>query len=191
MDFDFATFGDADVFAPSVVLFALWLWAVGLSRTVGGFLLGIAMVAVSTLALKWAFAAPHGSTLWPDGTLISQYFPSGHAALATAVYGSLSIILAGAGGGAWRYAPCVALALAVVIAALRVLARVHPVGDAFFGVVIGLAGPVATYFAVIRETRPFPAARTILTAFALALATGWVWPAPFHALLAFAAANHG
>jgi undecaprenyl-diphosphatase len=183
MNIDLASFGDADVFVPCVLLFAVWLWAVGLSCTLRGFLLGIGGVAAATVVLKWLFATPDGPTLWADGTLISQYFPSGHAVLATAVYGSLSVILAGASGGSWRYAPMAALALAVVIAASRVIARMHPIGDAFFGVMLGLASPVVTYLAVIRERRPFPAAGYILSVFVAALAIGWVWPAPFHSML--------
>jgi membrane-associated phospholipid phosphatase len=183
MNFDLASLGDADIFVPSILLFALWLWAIGLSHTVRGFLLGIAVVAVATVILKWLFATSGGTTLWPDGAIISQYFPSGHAALATAVYGSLSVILAGASGGRWRYAPMVALALAVAIAASRVIARLHPIGDAFFGVMVGLLAPIATYLAVAREPRPFPAAGYILSVFVATLAVGWAWPAPLHAML--------
>jgi len=180
MTFNLASLGDADILSPAVLLFGLWLCWAGVMQTVRGAFLGLAIVAAVTFALKWIVASPGGATLWPDGTLISQYFPSGHAALATAVYGSLSIVLAAAGGGAWRYAPIAALVLAVAIAASRVLMRLHPIGDAFFGVVIGLAAPIATYFGVIRETRPFPRAGWILLAFLAALAAGWLVPAPVH-----------
>ena len=180
MTFNFASLGDADVLAPAVLVFGAWLWTVGVTRTLRGLFLGLAAVTAVTFALKWIVASPGGPTLWPDGTLISQYFPSGHAALATAVYGSLSVILAAAGGGAWRYAPIGALVLAIAIAASRVLTRLHPLGDAFFGVVIGLASPVVTYFGVLSEARPFPRAAWILLAFVAALAVGWLVPVPLH-----------
>ncbi len=174
-----ATLGDPDVFATAMGLFVLWLWTRGLSRTLGGLFGGLAIVTAATLVLKAMFATP-GATLWPDGTLVSQYFPSGHAALSTAIYGSLAIILAAASGGAWRYAPVAALALAVAIAAGRVVTRTHPIGDAFFGVVLGLASPVMTYFGVTREKRPIPDAFRILLVFAAAIVAGWLLPVPVH-----------
>lgn len=174
-----ATLGDPDVFITAMGLFILWLWALGLSRTLGWLIGGLLLVIVMTIALKATFATP-GVTLWPDGSLISQYFPSGHAALATGIYGSLAIILAGASGGAWRYAPLGALVLSVAIAAGRVITRTHPIGDVFFGVVLGLAAPVTTYFGVTRERRPLPGASRIFLVFVAALAAGWLLPAPVH-----------
>lgn len=177
-----ATLGDPDVFVTAIGLFILWLWTAGLSRISGGLVAGLALVIAATLALKAMFATP-GSTLWPDGTLISQYFPSGHAALATAIYGSVAIILAGASGGAWRYAPLGALALSVAIAAGRVITRMHPIGDAFFGVVLGLASPVTTYVGVTREMHPLPGALRILAVFVAAFGLGWLLPVPIHDLV--------
>jgi membrane-associated phospholipid phosphatase len=173
------TLGDPDVFATATGLFVLWLWLAGLPRTSGALVGGVAIVALAIVALKAIFATP-GATLWPDGTLISQYFPSGHAALSTAIYGSLAIILAAASGGAWRYAPLGALALSVAIAAGRVITRTHPIGDAFFGVVLGLASPVTTYMGVIRELRPLPGAARILLIFVTTLVAGWLLPLPLH-----------
>lgn len=174
-----ATLGNPDVFATALGLFVLWLWVLGLSRTLGGLIGGLAIVTLATIALKAIVATP-GHTLWPDGTLISQYFPSGHAALATGIYGSLSIILAGASGGAWRYAPIGALALSVGIAAVRVITRMHPIGDAFFGVILGLASPMTTYLGMTRELRPLPGAVRVLLVFAGALVAGLILPVPIH-----------
>ncbi len=173
------TLGNPDMFATALGLFALWLWARGFSRTTVALLGGLVIVALATIALKAIVATP-GSTLWPDGTLISQYFPSGHAALATGIYGSLAILLAGASGGAWRYAPVGALALSIAIAAGRVITRMHPIGDAFFGVILGLASPMTTYVGMIRELHPLPGAFRILLAFAAALAAGLILPIPVH-----------
>jgi membrane-associated phospholipid phosphatase len=173
------TLGNPDVFATALGLFVLWLWALGLSRTTGGLIGGLVIVAVATIALKAIVAAP-GATLWPDGTLISQYFPSGHAALATGIYCSLSILLAGASGGAWRYAPVGALALSAAIAAGRVITRMHPIGDVFFGVILGLASPVTTYVGMTRELKPLPGALRILVVFVGALAAGLILPLPVH-----------
>lgn len=174
-----ATLGNPDVFATALGLFILWLWALGLSRTTGGLIGGLVIVALATVALKAVVATP-GQTLWPDGTLISQYFPSGHAALATGIYGSLSIILAGASGGAWRYAPIGALALSIGIAAVRVITRMHPIGDVFFGVVLGLASPVTTYVGMTHELRPLPGAFRVLLVFVGALLAGLILPVPIH-----------
>src|SRR4051812_38742671 len=128
------TLGDADVFATALLVFAMWLAAMRLLQTLRWLITGVVVVGAVTVALKLIVATP-GSTLWPEGVLISQYFPSGHAALATGIYGSIAVILAGAGGGAWRYAPIGALVLSIAIAAGRVATRMHPIGDAFFGVV--------------------------------------------------------
>lgn len=173
------TLGNPDVFATATGLFVLWLWLAGLPRTSGALVGGLAIVTLATIALKAMFATP-GATLWPDGTLISQYFPSGHAALSTAVYGSLAIILAAASGGAWRYAPLGALALSIAIATGRVITRTHPIGDAFFGVVLGLASPVTTFMGVTRELKPLPDAARILLVFLVALIAGWLLPLPVH-----------
>lgn len=175
------TLGNLDVFATAMPLFLFWLWWKHLGRTVNGLAFGFVTVAASTLAIKLIVATP-GATTWPDGVLVSQYFPSGHAAFATAIYGSVAIVLAGAGGGIWRYAPIGALALSVAVAAARVVTRTHPIGDAFFGLVIGLAAPVATYFAVIREQHPYPPAGVILLVFIGTLVVGWLLPVPIHAL---------
>lgn len=177
-----AMLGEPNVLATALVPFGLWLWVMGLTRTLSRFAGGLAIVCAVTLVLKWIFATP-SATLWSDGVLISQYFPSGHAAVATAVYGSLAIVLAGASGGAWRYAPIGALVLSVAVAAGRVLTHMHPIGDAFFGVLIGLASPVTTYFGVIRESRPFPNAGWILIVFLAALSAGLMWPAPIRDVL--------
>jgi len=175
------TLGDPDVFVTEMVLFLLWLWMEGLRHTLTGMATGLTIAVASTLALKLIVATP-GITTWPDGILVSQYFPSGHAALATAIYGSVAIVLAAASGGVWRYAPIAALALSVAVAAGRVISRTHPIGDAFFGMIIGLSAPVATYFAVIRETHPFPHAGIILIVFLAAGVAGWFLPAPIHTL---------
>src|SRR4051812_27991864 len=92
------TLGNLDVFATAMPIFLLWLWWKHLGRTVKGLVFGLAIVGASTLAIKLIVATP-GATTWPDGILVSQYFPSGHAAFATAIYGSVAIVLAGAGGG--------------------------------------------------------------------------------------------
>jgi len=173
------TLGNPDVFATALGLFVLWLWTLGLSRTIGGLIGGLGIVALATIALKAIVATP-GATLWPDGTLISQYFPSGHAALATGIYGSLSILLAGASGGGWRYAPVGALALSAAVAAGRVITGMHPIGDVFFGVILGLASPVTTYFGMTRDLKPLPGALRILLVFVGALATGLFLPVPVH-----------
>src|SRR4051812_23789757 len=150
-----------------------------LMQTLRWLITGVLVVGAVTFALKLIVATP-GSTVWPEGILISQYFPSGHAALAAGVYGSIAVILAGAGGGAWRYAPVGALLLAIAIAASRVVTRMHPMGDAFFGVLIGLASPVATCVGVIREPRPYPSPAIILLAFVGAMTAGWFLPLPVH-----------
>jgi membrane-associated phospholipid phosphatase len=173
------TLGNPDVFATALGLFVLWLWVLGFSRTTVSLLGGLLIVALATIALKAIVATP-GATLWPDGILISQYFPSGHAALATGIYGSLSILLAGASGGAWRYAPMGALALSVAVAAGRVITRMHPIGDAFFGVILGLASPMTTYVGMTHELKPLPGAFRILLVFAAAFAAGLALPLPVH-----------
>ncbi len=177
-----AALGNPGLCATTVVLFALWLWLAGLPRMVFGFTLGFALVGLATLALKWLVATP-GATLWPDGALVSQYFPSGHTALATAIYGSLAMALAYAGGGRWRYTPVFALVLAGAVAVARVAARAHPAGDVLAGMTIGMIGPASTYLGVIREVGPLPAAGRILGVFLTTLLLGWLLPAPIGDLL--------
>jgi undecaprenyl-diphosphatase len=177
-----ATLASPGLCATAVLLFSAWLKLNGLGRTVRGFAGGVAAVALITLLIKWLSATP-GQTLWPDGALVSQYFPSGHAALAIAVYGSVATALARAGGGAWRYAPFAALALALAVAAARVAARAHPVGDVAGGLAIGLIAPVATYFAMAEEAMPMPGSSKIFLAFAATVFLGWLLPVPLPGLL--------
>jgi membrane-associated phospholipid phosphatase len=179
-----AELGSPGLCMTTATLFAAWLWAAGFPRTVIGFGVGLTLVSLATLALKWLFATPD-STLWPDGALVSQYFPSGHAALAAALYGSLAVALARAGGGAWRFTPILALGVAGAVAVTRVATRVHPAGDALAGLTIGAIAPVATYFAVVREAQPLPGAVRMTGVFLLALSAGWLLPAPVAGLLRF------
>jgi membrane-associated phospholipid phosphatase len=179
-----AELGSPGLCLTTAALFACWLWVAGFTRIVFGFVVGLALAAAATFALKWLFATP-GSTLWPDGALVSQYFPSGHTALAAALYGSLAVALARAGGGPWRWAPMLALAVAVAVGATRVASRTHPAGDAIAGLTIGLLGPVATYWALTQEARPLPDAIRIFAMFLVSLSVGWVLPAPVAALVRF------
>ena len=65
-------------------------------------------------------------------------FPSGHAAAATAI--AMTIVLA------HPLAAPIALPLAGVVAHSRVALRVHHVSDVVAGVVLGLAGAIATAY---------------------------------------------
>ena len=65
-------------------------------------------------------------------------FPSGHAAAATAV--AMTVVLA------HPLAAPIALPLAGVVAHSRVALRVHHVSDVVAGVVLGLAGAIATAY---------------------------------------------
>ena len=177
-----ASLGSPGLCATSVVLFAVWLCSTGALRVSFGFALGIAAVSAITLLLKLLVATP-SDTLWSDDALVSQYFPSGHAALATAIYGSVATAAAFSGGGRWRYLPVAALALAIAVATARVLMRLHPVGDALAGVAIGLIAPVATFAALARHGFPLPSPGRILGAFMLALCIGWAVPAPVPSIL--------
>ncbi|MBI1779202.1 MAG: phosphatase PAP2 family protein [Proteobacteria bacterium] len=179
-----AELGSPGLCVTTVLLFAAWMQGVGLSRTVQGFVLGVSAVAAATLMLKWLVATPDDA-LWPDSALTSQYFPSGHAALAAALYGSVATALARTGGGAWRYMPFGALALASAVALARVAVRAHPAGDAVAGLIIGMIAPASTYFGMVREAKAFPGASRIFGAFIVALLFGWLLPAPVVALLPF------
>jgi membrane-associated phospholipid phosphatase len=178
----FDSLGDPEILATALLPFLLWLWTRGAAQATKGVITGIAIVVAATVVLKWIAATP-GTSLWPDGSLFSQYFPSGHAAIATAVYGSVAILLAAAGGGSWRYAPLGALTLSVAVAGARVALRLHPIGDVFVGVLVGLASPIATYTAALRDRARLPAAGSIFLVFLAAYVAGRLLPAPLHGWL--------
>ena len=175
-------FGSIDTVGVALPIFMVWLVAQRLRWMMAGMVIGLGLVLSITIALKIHFADP-SRPFWPEGAFISQYFPSGHTALATAVYGSVAALLMCAGNGTWRiFSPMVALVVAVIVAISRVTEQYHPAGDALAGFFIGMLAPVITYAFATREHRPLPTPDRLLFAFLVAMIVGWTKPVSFHGL---------
>ncbi len=132
--------GDAWLLGVFVVLAAAWL--VKAQRRLDAVALAMAgaTVAVLTIVLKEAFHRARPIQVDPVHGPKSFSFPSGHASGAFAVYLLLAILLAaGAGRQARTWAIGLALALATMVAATRVLLPIHFLSDVVAGAAVGLA----------------------------------------------------
>jgi undecaprenyl-diphosphatase len=177
-----ANFGSMDVLSVTLPLFIAWLVISRQHRLAWSFSIGVLIVLAVTLTLKDLFATP-GHTVWPRGAWISQYFPSGHAAIAAAVYMSLGVMLRNAGNGTWRWAFPVTLAVVLSVGLSRVVTFTHPLGDVVAGLAIGATAPLLTQYAARREIGQMPPPTAILFAFLVAFLVGWLLPAPIHTLM--------
>ena len=112
---------------------------------------GMAIVAASLAAwwleygVKRLVGRPRPDVAWRLIDLPgSPSFPSGHALVSMAVYGSLGLLSARTIRGPWRYAVGgVGFGLPIVIGLTRPYLGVHYLGDVFAGWVAGLACALA------------------------------------------------
>jgi len=131
--------GELWVVLPLAAALAVWCLASGDRR---GSLV-IVVVTVVTLAatvflkLVSVMAGPPWQPHWD---WISSLFPSGHMAMGTVVYGTLTVCVS-------RAAPRLGMGLAVIVIAMmtllgiqRVVFEVHPILDVIGGSLLGIAG---------------------------------------------------
>ncbi len=130
--------GDAAVLLGVLAGTCLWLLAGRHWRATLHWVAAFAVTALLTRLLKLWVQAPRPMALY-DG--ISAYaFPSSHAALATACYGFLAVILARELRGPWRWLPYTLTSLLVsLIAFSRLYLGAHWLSDVLGGLALGLA----------------------------------------------------
>jgi membrane-associated phospholipid phosphatase len=139
-------FGDSAVTVPLALLTLIFLLAGGHRRIALGWVLAIGGCAVAIGALKLVFGA-----CGPSLAIADIVSPSGHAAMSTAVYGSLALLV-----GAWlrpfrRRFAMIAAALAIAAIGLsRVGLHDHTPAEIAVGFVVG-ALAVAVFRAVLRR----------------------------------------
>ena len=125
-------FADQAVVLPLTLAIGLTLFALGRGRAAQAWVLAVPGTLAVMLVLKIAFLAV--SPDWPDPALRS---PSGHAAAAAAVYGSLAWLLG------VRRAWLVALAATAVVGASRIALHLHSPAEVALGAAVGMVGALA------------------------------------------------
>jgi len=137
-------FGDSAVTAPLALLVSAFLFFAGHRRLAFGWVLGIGGCAVVIGVLKIVFGAC-GHEL----TGIQLISPSGHTAMSTAVYGSLTLLIVVRLPSSQRRILGVAAALAIIgIALSRVALHDHSSSEIVLGFLVG-AGAVAVFHAML------------------------------------------
>jgi len=144
-------FGDSAVTAPLAALTLFFLLATGERRIALDWVLATGGCAVAIGALKLVFGACGQRLAIAD--IVS---PSGHAAMSTAVYGCLALLIGARRAPLRRHAVNIIAALAIVGVALsRVALHDHTPAEIAVGLVVG-AIAVAAFHAVGRR-HPKPA----------------------------------
>jgi len=125
-------FGDTAVLLPLAAILSWILWRVASPASSATALWSLALCLGGTVLLKLTFITC--GRHWNAG-LVS---PSGHAAIALAVYGMATIVLASWVSGWWRISLAVAAVILVTgIAVSRVLLGAHTVAEVVVGLLVG------------------------------------------------------
>jgi membrane-associated phospholipid phosphatase len=128
-------FGDSAITVPLALLTFAFLIVIGQRSLAIGWGIAILGCAIAVGALKILFAPCDHRLAF--AALVS---PSGHAAMTTVVYGSLTLLLGSSLPRAFRVTLDVAAALFVVaIAVSRFVLGAHDVSEVMVGLIIGLA----------------------------------------------------
>ena len=130
-----------DLFPATAValMVTAWCWSYMGRATAATFAICYVGAAVATTLLK---LLTRDALLRPDQTALLQFSngaPSGHAALATVVYGSALLLFAGAGRGGLAIAGALASAAALAaVLVTRVTLGTHTIADVAAGVAISV-----------------------------------------------------
>jgi membrane-associated phospholipid phosphatase len=137
--------GDSAVTVPLALLTLVFLIGAGARRIARGWVLAIGGCAVAIALLKLVFGAC-GQRI-PLGHIVS---PSGHTAMSTAIYGSLSLLVAAGLAPRRRIAVYAAASVAIIgIALSRVVLHEHNLPEVATGWVVG-AGAIAFFRSSLR-----------------------------------------
>lgn len=115
---------------------ALLMWRAGLRAGAVIFVLGAAFAGVLDLGLKEIFERVRPD-LWPRRHVAGDSFPSGHALQGTAVYGTLTVLLARAYPHRRTLIAIAGACLILAIVASRAVLGVHWPTDLIAGMAIG------------------------------------------------------
>jgi membrane-associated phospholipid phosphatase len=153
--------GDAAVTVPLAALLLVQLTLVD-HRAAFGWAAAVAACAAVVVALKLGLMACGGA--W-HAVAVS---PSGHAALAVAVYGTLAMLVRRfLGGVAGGVAGGALVGLAVLVAASRVVVGAHGVAEVLIGAMVGAGAALAFLHRGVVPAWSRPAWRRLAVAAAL------------------------
>jgi membrane-associated phospholipid phosphatase len=164
---DVTNLGDAALIVPASLALCIYLWAAGFRRAAlawGGALLSCAALA---FLLKVGFRTCHAQL--GEFAIVS---PSGHAALATTLYGSVAVLFArGCRTLAGVAVGLSAAALSGAVGVSRVMLHAHTALEVSAGLLIGLTSIAAFRAAIIGERQfALPAVPAMMVFAALAVA---------------------
>jgi len=137
--------GDSSLLLAIGAAVPAWLWAIGARTEARAWLIAafVCVAAIAVLKLPFLVCTP-----------ASAFSPSGHAALATQVYGSLAILGAN-GRSRWWWGGLLTAAAVVValVAWTRVALLAHSPLEVMMGLAVGGAG-LGLFLAGCRNRRP-------------------------------------
>jgi membrane-associated phospholipid phosphatase len=137
-------FGDTAVTLPLAALTVIFLLISGWPRAAAVFALSLVGCGIAIGLVKLALESCGRPLLHTDITN-----PSGHAALSTAVYGSLAVLFGCSVSPERRWIPAVGAAILIgAIAVSRVVLDNHSVAEVAIGFLIGLAALALFYRAM-------------------------------------------
>lgn len=129
--------GDTVNALASAGVIAIWCWRMVNRLSAGAFVAGLAALMAAVVGLK-LISATYAAA--PDQTApfaLSTGAPSGHAALASFIYGSAALLCLRAGRGALAaVSPLLLVAVIATVAATRVTLGFHTVADVVAGVLV-------------------------------------------------------
>jgi membrane-associated phospholipid phosphatase len=162
--------GDAALLLPAAAVFVLYLVRMRAWPAVAAWISALALCAVTTVAAKMVFHA-----CGAQFPALAMRSPSGHTSLSTTFYCCGALALAAQQSRGRRLAAlCVAMAVAVAIAASRVVLHAHTLEEVVAGLSIGLV--CVAFFALSNRPR----------------AIGVIgWRLPIATVLALALLTHG
>ncbi len=139
-------FGDNGFLAAIVMASSLYLALARARKAALLMFAGPAAVAVVIVGLKLLFMGCNRQQT------LAVYSPSGHAAMAAVVLGTLAVIVAKAQSGLRKLIPFLAgLPLIAGVASSRILLGMHSVKEVVIGLVLGGLAAIAGHLALKRE----------------------------------------
>ncbi len=159
--------GDTVSALASAAVIAVWAWRCVSRPSAAAFLVSLAALIGVVIGLKLLAGAYAAAPDQTPAFAFSTGAPSGHAALASFVYGSAALFCRRAGrGGLAAVSPLLLAAVVAAVAATRVTLGFHTIADVMAGLLVGglfllLIDRVLRAQAV-RPTQPVGALLTVL-----------------------------
>jgi undecaprenyl-diphosphatase len=135
--------GSVEVLAPLSTAVTLSLALCGRRRAAGIVALTASAATATNLGLKALFGRARPDQRLHLSRTSGLSFPSGHATVSAAIYGSLALVTAQAAPGARWLLRGASAAIAATVGASRVYLHVHYPSDVVAGWALGAAFPIA------------------------------------------------